>query len=76
MKVHVAKGNRDIDRDRDLALCAWLMYIPNLTSDPLSLWAPNLGLYCVEQGKLYLQWHLGSQPAGFHLVITSAFVIH
>ena len=30
---------------------------------------------CVEQGKFHLLWPLGSQPAGFYLVITSAFVM-
>ena len=60
---------------RDLALCAWLMYIHHWTTDPLSVGGPDLGLYRAEQGKFYLLWPLGSQPAGFHLVITSAFVM-
>ena len=65
-----------MDREnRDLALCAWLMYIHPWTTDPLSVGGPNLGLYRVEQGKFHLLWSLGSQPAGFYLVITSAFVM-
>lgn len=65
-----------VDREnRDLTLCAWLMYICPWTTDPLSVGGPNLGLYRVEQGKFYLLWPLGSQPSGFYLVITSAFVM-
>lgn len=59
----------------DLALCAWLTDICPWTIDPLSVGGPNLGLYCVGQGKFHLLWPLGSQPAGFYLEITSAFVM-